>query len=69
MEKTVIEVTGMDCRHCEERIEKTLAQLDGVVHARASHESRSVEILLDPSRTSVAAARQRIEQAGFGVAP
>ncbi|HUG38607.1 MAG TPA: heavy-metal-associated domain-containing protein [Candidatus Limnocylindrales bacterium] len=53
---------------CEQRIQRALAQVDGVMKSTADHQSGQVQVLFDPARASLAAVRARIEQAGFEVA-
>lgn len=67
MEQVSISVGGMTCTGCENRIERTLRDLDGVRHVRADHEAGAVTVLLDESRSDEPAVRSRIEQAGYQV--
>ena len=53
---------------CEQRIQRALAQVDGVMKSTANHQAGQVRVAFDPARTSLAAVRARIEQAGFKVA-
>ena len=69
MEQVELSVTGMSCQACEQRIEKALARLDGVVHGAADHRAARVRILFDPVRTSETDVRSCIERAGYTVAP
>ena len=43
-EKQVWHVDGMTCGHCEQRVEKTVSQLNGVKKVKASHADHTVEI-------------------------
>lgn len=69
MEHLEMRVGGMSCGACEARIERALAQLDGVVRSTASHARAEVTVLFDPRRTSAEAVRARVEQAGYEVRP
>ncbi len=67
MEQLVIDVKGMTCTGCEQRISKVLATLEGVVRSSASHQTGEVRVVFDATRTSEEAVRARIEQAGYEV--
>ncbi len=67
MEKLALSVKGMSCNGCEQRVETSLARLEGVARASADHTTETVEVVLDPARTSEAEVRKRIEFAGFEV--
>lgn len=66
-----LQVEGMDCGACERRLQAVLGRLDGVGAVDADHATGRVRVRFDPSRAGagalVAAARERIEQAGFTV--
>jgi len=67
MEQVDLQVTGMSCTACEQRIQRALAQVDGVVRGAADHRAARVRIVFDPARTSAEAVQRRIEQAGYEV--
>lgn len=69
MEQIDLRVRGMTCRACEQRIERVLAQVDGVVRSAADHRAGQVRVVLDPTRTSSQAVRTRVEHAGYEVSP
>ncbi len=66
MEELVLTVTGMDCRSCEERIERTVVKLGGVRRVSADHTTNQVNVVVD-SADSEAAVRAGITGAGFEV--
>lgn len=68
MEQVGLRVDGMSCRACEQRIERALAQLQGVVRSVADHRAGHVKVVFDPARTSAQAVQARIKQAGYEVA-
>ena len=45
MEKT-LKIEGMMCGHCEARVKKTLAGLEGVTEARVSHTAGTAIVTL-----------------------
>ena len=67
MQQIEFRVSGMSCRACEERIEKALARVEGVVRSAADHRAGQVWVVFDPTRTFEQAVRSRIEQAGYEV--
>ena len=69
MEQVDLRVNGMTCRACEQRIEKALTRIDGVVQSAADHRAAQVRVLFDPVRTSENAVRSCIERSGYTVAP
>lgn len=69
MEQLNLRVKGMTCTACERRIERALAQVDGVVRSAADHRAARVQAVFDPARTSAEAVQDRIAQAGYEVVP
>jgi copper chaperone CopZ len=68
MEQLELHVTGMSCGACEQRIQRALAQVDGVVRSAADHRAARVRVVFDPARTSAEAVQSRITEAGYEVA-
>ncbi|MHB1510393.1 MAG: heavy-metal-associated domain-containing protein [Acidimicrobiales bacterium] len=66
MEELVLTVTDMDCRACEERIERTVGKLAGVRRVSADHARDQVKVVVD-AVGSAAAVRSCITAAGFEV--
>ena len=69
MEQVQLRVSGMSCHACEQRIEKALARVDGVLRGTADHQAGQVRVVFDPARTSAEAVQASIERAGYGVSP
>lgn len=69
MKQVELGVSGMTCRACEQRIERALTQIDGVVQSAADHRGAKVRVVFDPARTSDSAVRSCIERAGYTVTP
>jgi len=67
MEHLELRVNGMTCTGCEQRIERALAQVDGVVRSNADQRAAQVRIVFDPARTSAEAVQARIKHAGYEV--
>ena len=66
MDELVLTVTGMDCRACEQRIERSVAKLAGVRRVSADHAADRVRVVIDLAG-SEAAVRSGITAAGFEV--
>lgn len=67
MEQLELHVTGMICGACEQRIERAIGQVAGVVRCTADHRAARVTVVFDPGRTSTEAVQARIKQAGYEV--
>lgn len=67
MEQVELRVSGMSCTACEQRIQRAVAQVTGVMRSAADHRSGQIRVVFDPARTSAEAVRARIEQAGYEV--
>ncbi len=67
----LLQVEGMTCTGCEERIGKVLGRLEGVREARADHRTGQVRVTFDAARVAsgplAALAGERIERAGYRV--
>jgi len=68
MEQVELQVRGMNCTACEQRIQRALAQLDGVARSAPDHRAAQVRVVWDPGGRSAPAVRARIERAGYEVA-
>ena len=66
-EKT-LEVGGMDCTGCENRVKTAVTRLEGVIKADSDHKSGRVDIRFDHDRLSEEEIKERIRAAGYEVA-
>lgn len=69
MEQLILNVSGMTCTACENRIQRALGKLEGVRQARADHRAGEVRVLVDPAKTPEEAVRACIMDAGYEVTP
>lgn len=66
---TMLQVEGMTCTGCEQRIGAALRRVDGVRDVSADHISGEVRVQFNPRRTDRDAVRERIALAGYTVHP
>lgn len=67
MQRLSLQVTGMNCGHCEDKVKKAVGQLDGVSTVEADHQSGIVLVDAEPvNRPAIEAA---ITDAGYAVVP
>jgi Cu+-exporting ATPase len=64
-----LQVAGMSCRACEQRIEKALTRIAGVVQSAADHRAAQVRVMFDAAQSSEGEVRSCVERAGYTVAP
>jgi copper chaperone len=62
-----LQVDGMTCTGCEQRIGTALRRVDGVREVAADHTSGRVRVRFDPTTTGADAVVDRIELAGYTV--
>ncbi|WP_433750442.1 copper chaperone CopZ [Falsibacillus pallidus] len=67
MEKTVLNVQGMSCGHCEKAVKSALGELDGVQNVDVSLKDGKVEVEFDSSKATVAVMKDAIEDQGYDV--
>jgi len=66
-ETVTLDVTGMSCDGCAERISRVLDRLPGVAVVTADHHQGKIDVRLEPGQSTLVEVRGRIEQLGFGV--
>src|SRR5699024_12540027 len=65
-EKT-LEIQGMTCSACANRIEKTLSKMDGVEQANVNFALERSTISYDPDKVGVHDFEEKIEKLGYNV--
>jgi copper chaperone CopZ len=65
--KIELQVMGMSCAHCENRVVKALLAMSGVHHAQAFAAANRVEVEYEESQMSRAALEHTIERLGYRV--
>lgn len=66
-ESVTLQVEGMTCTGCEQRLGVALHRLEGVYEATANHRSGQVRIRFDPTVTGPEAFTERVVAAGYQV--
>lgn len=67
MDTIVLQVTGMSCTGCEQRIDTVLRRLDGVRTVEADHTCGRVRVRFAPQKTNREALAARVESLGYQV--
>ena len=65
METLVLQVKGMTCGGCEQRLGTVLRRVQGVRDVAADHTSGRVEVRVGPELTDPGVLGERIETAGY----
>ncbi|MFT7827475.1 heavy metal translocating P-type ATPase [Priestia megaterium] len=65
--ESTLQITGMTCAACSNRIEKGLKKIEGVKEANVNLALERSTIIFDPSKTSPQAFEEKIEKLGYGV--
>lgn len=64
--KEILNVDGMNCNHCIDKITRFVGEVEGVKNIQVSLESKSVEVEFE-SPANLEMVREAIEDAGFSV--
>ncbi|MBC1735824.1 CopZ family metallochaperone [Listeria seeligeri] len=68
MEKLTLKIEGMTCGHCEARVEKALAEVDGVTNAKVSLEEGTATVEFETGKVTEDSLIDAVEDAGYDVA-
>ena len=66
-ESVKLTVTGMKCGGCENNVTTKLLALAGVISAKASHQTKQVDVVYDPLQIHLDEIEDTISGAGFTV--
>lgn len=66
--KTSLQLTGMTCAACANRIEKGLSKMEGVQEANVNFALEKASVTFDPNVVSVQQMEEKIEKLGYGTA-
>ncbi len=67
IQKVHFKVKGMTCAACEEHIDHTVNELDGIINASSSFENGTAEIEFDNTKTSKEEIEKAINSTGYTV--
>lgn len=65
--QTTLQITGMDCSHCAQRLGASLERLEGVIKAQVDPVG-SATVRYDEARLDESALAEQVRTAGFDVA-
>ena len=65
MKEVILNIEGMHCTGCSSRLTKVLNNVDGVVTADVSFDTKKATIKFDEGKVSLEAIKNEIEEAGF----
>ena len=65
MKEVKLNIEGMHCTGCSNRLTKVLNNIDGIERAEVSFETKKATIKYDESKVSVETIKAEIEEAGF----
>jgi Cu+-exporting ATPase len=65
LEQASLSVGGMSCAACVVRVERALAELEGVEQAAVNFATEKAQVTYDPKRVNLEKFRQAIEEAGY----
>lgn len=65
MKEIILNIEGMHCTGCSNRLTKVLNNIDGIESAEVSFETKKATIKYDGSKVSVETIKAEIEEAGF----
>ncbi|WP_271000358.1 CopZ family metallochaperone [Listeria seeligeri] len=68
MEKLTLKIEGMTCGHCEARVTKALAEVDGVTNAKVSLEEGTATVEFETGKVTEDTLIDAVEDAGYEVA-
>ena len=65
--ESTMQVSGMTCAACANRVEKGISKLDGVEHANVNFALEQLNVAYDSKVTNPGEFKERIEKLGYGV--
>jgi len=65
IQKITIKVEGMTCEACEQTINYSISQLDGIISSEASYDKGNTMVEFDQTKTSTKAIEEAINATGY----
>lgn len=69
MEKTIFDITGMNCSACSARIEKELSKLDEIKEVSVNLLTNSMAVTFDAAKINATQIVKKVEDIGYGASP
>lgn len=66
LEKASLQITGMTCAACANRIEKGLNKIAGVAEANVNFAMETAQVAYNPAAVSISDMQKKVEQLGYG---
>ncbi|WP_284641861.1 heavy metal translocating P-type ATPase [Paenibacillus silviterrae] len=66
-QQSTLQITGMTCAACANRIEKGLNKVEGISQATVNFALEQASVTFDPARTNLGQVEQKIQALGYGV--
>ncbi|MGV6828754.1 MAG: mercuric transport protein MerTP [Flavobacteriales bacterium] len=67
IEKISVDIKGMTCTSCEEHIDHSVNELDGIININSSYENGKAEIEFDDTKTTIEEIEKAINKTGYKV--
>jgi copper chaperone len=67
MEKTILKIEGMSCKHCVSSITKAIEALPGIAKVAVNLAAKNVAVEYDSSQISLDKIKAKIEEQGYDV--
>lgn len=67
MQKVTLNVEGMSCQHCENRVKKAVGELAGVSSVDVDLKKKTVTVEFDPGMATEGNFKTAIEEQGYEV--
>lgn len=65
MKNIILNVDGMSCMHCENRVKKAVSALSGVSSVQVSLEGKTVAVEFDPAVVEEEQIKEAIQEQGY----
>lgn len=67
MAKTVLNVEGMSCSHCEKTVKKSVGALEGVTEVTVNLKKKTVTVVYESIKVSLDQIKNEIKEQGYEV--
>ncbi len=67
MNKETLQISGMTCAACAQRVEKAVGKVEGISEASVNFATEKLSVAYEEGRASLSVIKEAIEKAGYGV--